>query len=360
MKVSRADVLGLRLRGQQLDRDDGGTVADTAVLDIGAQDTGPDGALWTLAVRGLTDVDEKDLVWLWTLRGAPHAYRRSDVGSVAAAVAPWSDADAAKRIFDASKPLQAAGIGTLEALDEVAAAMRRIVTKPTVKGEVSTRLTAAMPEPYLRWCNPCQATHLYEQPFRLAAVRAGLELQPGTSPPVLQRIRGFRAARRPDAGHELVRAYLRFFGPSTPQLVAGFLDSPVTEVRARWPDDLVEVDLEGQRRWLLADDVDLLGSPPETTRLLGPYDLYLQGKDRPLLVHDQARAKALWPVIGRPGAVLVDGEVVGTWRPRTAGRRLRLEVVLWSARRTSRKDVADQAERLAAHRGVDLAGVDID
>ena len=360
MKVTRSDVLGLRVRAQQLDRDGGGTVRDTAVLDIGAQDTGPDGALWALAVRGLTEVDERDLVWLWTLRGAPHAYRRSDLASVATAVAPWSDADAAKRIFDASKPLKAAGIGTVEALDEVAAAMRRVVTRPTVKGEVSSRLTAVMPEPYLRWCNPCQATHLHEMPFRLAAVRAGLELQPGTSPPVLQRVRGFRAARQPEARHELVRAYLRFLGPSTPQLVAGFLDAPVTEVKERWPEDVVEVDLDGQRRWLLADDVDLLGPPPATTRLLGPYDLYLQGKDRPLLVHDPARAKALWPVIGRPGAVLHDGEVVGSWRPRTTGRRLRLEVVLWSARRTPRQHVADQAERLAAHRGVDLAGVDID
>ena len=359
MKVERSDVLGLRVRAQQLDRDGGGTVADTAVLDVGAQDTGPDGALWALAVRGLTQVDEKELVWLWTLRGAPHAYRRADVGSVAAAVAPWSDADAAKRIFDASKPLKAAGIGTLEALDQVAAAMRRIVTRPTVKGEVSTRLTAVLPEPYLRWCNPCQATHLYEQPFRLAAVRAGLELQPNTSPPVLQRVRGFRAARHP-AGPARARAgvppALRALDP---QLAAGFLDAPVTDVRARWPEDVVEVDLDGRRRWLLADDVDALGAPPATTRLLGPYDLYLQGKDRPLLVDDPARAKVLWPVIGRPGAVLVDGEVVGTWRPRTTGRRLRLEVVLWDARRRTRTQVTDQAERLAAHRGVGLAGVDV-
>ena len=41
----------------------------------------------------------------WTLRGAPHAYRRSEAAGVAAAVAPWNEADAAKRIFDASRPL---------------------------------------------------------------------------------------------------------------------------------------------------------------------------------------------------------------------------------------------------------------
>ena len=110
--VDRHQVLNFRVQAQQLDRTEG-TLADTAVLDLGVQNTGPDGALWALAVRGLTEVDDKDLVWLWTLRGAPHAYRRSDVGSVAAAVAPWSDADAGKRIFNASKPLKAAGIGNL-------------------------------------------------------------------------------------------------------------------------------------------------------------------------------------------------------------------------------------------------------
>ncbi len=310
--VTRAQVLGLRVRSQQLDRETGGTVADTALLDFGAQDTGPDGGRWALAIRGVevaTATD--DLALLWTLRGAPHFYRRTDLASVAAAVAPFSDADAGKRIFDASKPLKAAGISNLDALDAVAAQMRKVVSKPTVKGVVSTRLTELMPEPYLRWCNPCQATHLHEMPFRLAAVRAGLELRPDTSPPVLQRSKGLTAAhlRRArdtrtaaDPRHDVVRNFLHLLGPSTPQLAAAFIDAPVTDVKARWPEDVVEVSLGGERRWLLAADEPLLddASPAaDLTRLLGPYDLYLQGKDRSLLVDDKAHAKALWPVIGR-------------------------------------------------------------
>ena len=39
----------------------------------------------------------------------------------------------------------------------VADAMRAIVTGPTVKGEMSTRLTAVLPEPYLRSCVPCSS-----------------------------------------------------------------------------------------------------------------------------------------------------------------------------------------------------------
>ncbi|MBA3310206.1 MAG: winged helix DNA-binding domain-containing protein, partial [Nocardioidaceae bacterium] len=109
--VTRLQVLGFRVRAQQLDRESG-DLADTAVLDIGAQDTGPDGAMWALAMRGVdvSELSDTELVRVWTIRGAPHLYRRTDLPSVAAAVEPFSDADAGKRIYDATKPLKAAGI----------------------------------------------------------------------------------------------------------------------------------------------------------------------------------------------------------------------------------------------------------
>ncbi len=351
-------MLGFRLRAQQLDRT-AGDLADTAVLDIGVQDTGPDGGLWALALRGVdvSALPPEDLATLWTIRGAPHLYRRADLPAVAAAVAPFSDADAGKRIYNADKPLKAAGITSFEALDSVAATMREVVTEPMVKGEVSRSVADRMDEPYLRFCRSCDATHLYEMPFRLAAVRAGLELQPGTSPPVLQPIPGFEPAHDVPARFDVVRAYLRLLGPATPKHVADYLDAPAKDVKARWPEDAVEVSVDGETRWILAEDEDRLGAGPvSTTRLLGPFDLFLQAKDRSLLVDDPARVKALWPVLGRPGAVLVDGEVLGTWRPRKSGSRLSLKVELWGT--PSRPAVEEQAERLAAYRGLRLASVD--
>jgi hypothetical protein len=360
--MDRRQVMNFRVHAQQLDRARG-TLADTTVLDIGVQDTGPDGGKWALALRGVdvAAVSDQDLVLLWTLRGAPHLYRRSDVGRVAAAVEPFSDADAGKRIFDAARPLKAAGIGNLAALDEVARQMRAIVTKPTVKGDVSARLATVLPKPYLRFCRPCNATHPYEQPFRLAAVRAGLELRPGTSPPVLQRIAGFRKAAAPGDRFDPIRAYLRLLGPATPKQVAGFLDAPVKDVTARWPDDVVEVVVEGEKRSLLAADEEAASSAAGTkvTRLLGPFDLFLQARDRTTLVPDAKRAKELWPVLGRPGAVLADGDLVGTWRPRQSGRTFAIAVQPWGRLAASvRKAIAEQAERLAAYRGVALAGID--
>jgi hypothetical protein len=359
-QLTREEVLGSRVRAQQLDRTTG-TLADTAVLDLGVQDTGADAGRWALALRGV-DVGAADLAaelaLVWTLRGAPHLYRRADLPGVAAATAPFSDADAGKRIFDAAKPLKAAGIPNLAALDVVAAEMRAIVTAPTVKGDMSGALTARLAPPYLRFCRPCDATHVHEMPFRLAALRAGLELQPDTSPPVLQPLPGFTPAETVPEHLDVVRGYLRLHGPATPQQVAAYVEAPVRDVQARWPEDAVEVSVDGERRWALAADVDrLTAGPARCVRLLGPFDPYLQTRDRSLLVGDAARAKDLWRALGRPGGVLVDGEIAGTWRPRKAGKRLAVAVELW--RDVPTAELEAQAERLAAVRGAEPAGVDV-
>jgi hypothetical protein len=361
--ITRTQVLAIRIQAQQLDRAKGG-LADTSILDFGVQDTGVDGATWALANRGVSDAAAADLVRVWTIRGAPHLYRRADLPRVAAAVEPFSDADAGKRIYDASKPLKAAGIGNLEALDAVAAAMRALVTRPMVKGDVSGRLAELLDAPYLRFCRPCDATHIYEMPFRLAALRAGLELEDNTSPPVLRRIPGFKRATATTPAFDVIRGYLRLLGPATPKLVAGFLDAPVTDVKARWPRDAVEVSVEGETRWLLADDMDRATSrvgagPQQLTRLLGPYDLFMQAKDRELMVPDAARVKALWPVIGRPGAVLHGGDIVGMWRPRSTGGKLTVRVELWAkAPAKVRTAITEQAQRLADLRQAQLSAVD--
>ncbi|QGQ19637.1 winged helix DNA-binding domain-containing protein [Cellulomonas sp. JZ18] len=372
-RVPRLAALRYRTHVQQLDRAPACARGpqDVAVLDAGVQDTGPDGALWALALRGL---DVRAGAWpdalalAWTVRGAPHAYRRADLVDVERALRPWSAEDAAKRVFDAARPLRAGGIDPRDALAAAARALRDVVDEPRPKGEVSTAMTARMPEPYLRWCRPCGTTHMYEQTFRLAALHAGLELEPGTSPPVLRRVPGWPhdAVARTDAAppggpHDLVRTALRFLGPTTPRRVAAFLDSPVRDVTARWPDDVVEVDVDGERADVLAEDLDALrtataAADGPVVRLLGPFDLFLQARDRTLLVPDTARHRALWPTLGRPGAVLRDGEVVGTWRPRARGRRLALELDPWEPWDAATRAAVDtEHERLAAFRGVHAA-----
>lgn len=368
--VDRGTALRYRLAVQQLDRPPRSVAdpTDAAVLDAGVQDTGPDGALWALAQRGVT-VTAADrpasLAYAWTLRGAPHAYRRIDLRDVERAVRPWSDDDAARRVFDAARPLRTAGIPPTRALAAAARAMREVVVRTTVKGDVSRAMTGAMPDAYLRECRPCGTTHMYEQTFRLAALHAGLELEAGTSPPVLRRIPRWPSSQvgdpeppPPGGPLDVVRTALHLLGPSTPALVAGYLDAPAREVAARWPQDAVTVEVDGRPAHLLAGDVDALRAsatpPPDlTVRLLGPYDLYLQARDRDLLVPDPEGRHALWPVLGRPGAVLAGHDVVGTWRPRARRGVLDLEVTPWGRwSRTVRDGVAAQHALLAGFRGL--------
>lgn len=355
-QIDRVSVLRFRAHAQDLTRT--GEHRDTGVLDLGVQDTGPDGSAWALELRGARP-DPADLVLAWTLRGAPHVYRRSEAAAVAAAVAPLDEADAAKRIFDASRPLRKAGIPVLDALAHVADEMVDIVGRRAVpKGEMSAALSERLEEPYLRWCNPCQATHTYEQPFRLSALQAGLELEPGTSPPVLRRIPGWCGpAKRVPVHLDPIRAVLRMLGPATPKQVAGYVDAPVKAIAVHWPDDVVPVEVAGESRDVLAEDLDALTDAPAVSgvRLLGPFDLFLQGRDRELVVPDEAARKDLWRTLGRPGGLLVDGEVVGTWRPRATGKRLRLAVTRWDGRALP-PGVDEQAERLATFRGQAFAG----
>ena len=93
MSVSRTQVLRYRVHAQQLDRPtrpDRGP-DDAAILDLGVQDTGPDGALWALAVRGVPVRAKQwphELALAWTVRVAPHAYRRRDLPAGREGAAP--------------------------------------------------------------------------------------------------------------------------------------------------------------------------------------------------------------------------------------------------------------------------------
>jgi hypothetical protein len=92
--------------------------------------------------------------------------------------------------------------------------------------------------------------------------------------------------------------------------------------------DTVPVEIDGEVRQLLEEDLGALSDPPASRgmRLLGPFDLFLQGRDRELVVPDAAARKDLWRTLGRPGGVLAGHEVVGSWWPRASGKKLRIQV----------------------------------
>jgi hypothetical protein len=93
---------------------------------------------------------------------------------------------------------------------------------------------------------------------------------------------------------------------------------------------VARVDVEGAASWLLADDRDVVGAAPagtiEGVRLLPPGDPFLQSPDREVLVPDPTHRRRLWRSRHAPGALLIDGEVVGTWRARRKPSRVDVAV----------------------------------
>lgn len=125
-----------------------------------------------------------------------------------------------------------------------------------------------------------------------------------------------------EARLELARRYLHVYGPTTPEAFARWAAigqrSGVAAFEALGR-SLAPVRTPIGDGWILAKDEPAMRSGPGPTapaRLLPSGDAYflLQRADRELLVPDPARRNMLWTPRVWPGAVLVDGGIVGTWR----------------------------------------------
>ncbi|HEU4355380.1 MAG TPA: crosslink repair DNA glycosylase YcaQ family protein [Actinomycetota bacterium] len=136
-----------------------------------------------------------------------------------------------------------------------------------------------------------------------------------------------RSVPRPDvdpgaARLELARRYLHVFGPTTAGSFARWAGiSPRTGEAAfdELGGSLTPVRTPVGDAWILSSDLPAFRaspSQPAPARFLPSGDAYflLQGPDRELLVPDPGRRAALWTPRVWPGAVLVEGEIVGTWR----------------------------------------------
>ena len=146
-----------------------------------------------------------------------------------------------------------------------------------------------------------------------------------------------------DARLELARRRLHVFGPATP---AAFAQWAGIRARAagRAAFDALVGSLTPVRTpvgdaWILTSDEPTFrapAGPAAAARLLPSGDAYwlLQGAERELLVPDPEHRRALWTPRVWPGALLVDGELVGTWR------RVQADVTIESWRRLSRLERA--------------------
>jgi len=125
-----------------------------------------------------------------------------------------------------------------------------------------------------------------------------------------------------DARIELARRYLHVFGPGTSRAFAKWAGVAARSGAATFDalaSSLTPVRTPIGDAWILAQDEPAFRATPGApapARLLPSGDTYflLHGADRELLVPDVAQRSTLWTPRVWPGAVLVDGEIIGTWR----------------------------------------------
>ncbi len=121
---------------------------------------------------------------------------------------------------------------------------------------------------------------------------------------------------------ELARRYLHVFGPATAEGFARWAGLTAKEAATAFSalaPELVAVRTPIGDTWMLATDepaVRAVAVPAAPARLLPSGDAYflLWGRMRELLVPDARRRAQLWTSRVWPGALLVRGEVAGTWR----------------------------------------------
>ena len=157
-----------------------------------------------------------------------------------------------------------------------------------------------------------------------------------------------------DARHELARRYLHVYGPAASEAFGRWVGlGPRTGVTAfeALGTSLTPVRTPVGDAWILTQDEAAFRAAPEPAepaapvRLLPSGDAYflLQGADRDLLVPDANRRGALWTPRVWPGALLMAGEIAGTWR--RAGALLTVQP--WRRLSPAEQDaVAAEAESL--------------
>jgi len=382
LEVDRAQVLAFRLsRHHLVHRLPAGSLPEAAAA-AGIQETPGRTAAVALHARvaGVTPAgldralrQDRSLLAAWAMRGAPYLVPTPDAGVFTTGAQPVGEESLRVFFGGWTASLAPVGVPLGELVTRAAAAAYQVLDGrqlpvddlrhgiadrlPEIRG--LTRPSGAhadLPEPLFRAAGQSGGVCIADTRRMTDALVARTDQWLGRSPP------------EPDAAAvraELLRRYLRCYGPSSPQAFAewtlrGLAD--VREVVAALGPELVEVRADGSVGMLLGADLEALESPPEPSgaRLLPAHDPYLQQRDRERLLPDREQRRRLWRPVGAPGLVLLDGQAAGTWTSRRAGRTLRVTVEPFGLLSgPARRAVAAEADRIAPLRGADRAALEV-
>lgn len=291
LDLSRDRILAFRRRVGSLDeRLPHGDRSIRTAAWAGLQDSMPRAALVSLHARvgGVTPdaLDDESLVQLWGPRSGAYVVAVEDVA-----------------VFTRGR-LPAAG------------------SRRDRGEELAARLTALLGSEPMPYGEAARALGVHPNELRYAAPTGRVLVRwDGARQPVIWTVPPPQVDDA-EVRRELARRYLHVFGPATSEAFAkwaGVREPAAAGTFEELRGEMVPVRTPVGDAWILAGDEDAFLAPPvpaATARLLPSGDAYYLHWDagRELLVPDPDLRRSLWTSRVWPGAVLVEGEIVGTWR----------------------------------------------
>jgi Winged helix DNA-binding domain len=326
MKMTWDQVLAWRLERQFVDPCSDGAVGEIVSRLCGVQAQVGSAAQLAVALRQCSPqldgvsagLDDGSLVKTWAMRGTLHVCRSSEVGaylSLIASARTWAR-PVWQRSFGASPDeVDALAEAVSEILDGAVLTREELVARLVADARFA-RLEEALRSGWGALLKPLawQGALCYgpSQGTKVAFTH------PVTA------IAGWREPPAPDeAAPVVIAAYLGAYGPSTPERFDAWLSRNSlrkTVVRGWFQamgDRLVEVDVAGEPRFILAEHADALGActPRSSVRLLGGFDQYVlgPGTNEAAMLPSEHRPKVSRAAGWISPVVVVGGRVVGVW-----------------------------------------------
>ncbi len=230
--------------------------------------------------------------------------------------------------------------------------MGRIVTSPIPKGDVSREVADSVSSSLVQHCERCRARHVSDGLFRAAGRQAQLVIGPKEDRATMlyprPRVKQQKIAH--PRGH-LLGAYFRVNGPTSRTLYRDWQETGTTGVGELWDElagHLVQVQIDGKRfdlpEYLIdsvqkAEPADGVALVPRTTRTCARATAHCSWRTR-------RAARNLFKALSGPGALLVDGEIAGTWRYRRTDAEVTIEAFV--KLRSDHRNAAVQAASAVA------------
>ncbi len=292
LELTRSQILAFRRRATALDeRMPHGRLALRRAAWAGLQDSMPRAALLSIHARMIGTKpgswEDPSLVQVWGPRFSTYVVAKRDLAVFTLG-----------RLPDESRQLKR--------IQDIATRLQSVLAGSRMLQEAAARAMGAKHPNELRYAAPTGTVVIYWDGARQPDIWnvPAPEMKPQ------------------EARLELARRYLQVFGPATPEAFATWagigLSSGIAAFE-RLGKSLIQVHMPIGEAWILSRDEPLFRAAPGPTapaRLLPSGDTWflLQGADRELLVPDERQRRALWTSRVWPGALLVEGETVGTWR----------------------------------------------